>query len=394
MDPTPFEPVWRHPVLFTILAVFGACVGSFLNVVIYRLPRGLAVNEPRRSFCPSCRNQIPWYRNLPVISWLALRGHCAECGASISARYLVVEMLTAVLFVLVWAETSVYGWGVGLMALALVSLLIAASFIDYEHYIIPDSLTWGGAGAGLVLAGLVPLIALGLPRAGILVADGFSPGMVPQPVWWRSLLASLLGGACGYGLLWSVVQLGKLAFGRRVHEFDEELPWKIHEPDPESEPQLEIGGDVYLWSELFSRPTDQLVIESAEVALDGETRATDRARFFFDRLVLGDETLPLEQLQVVSGRTRRIVQPREAMGFGDVKFVAMIGTFLGWQATGFTLIGGAVLGSVGGVLQKYLGGDKWAKPIPFGPYLALAALVFLLSGQELIGWYLRLAGLR
>src|SRR3989440_412389 len=82
--------------------VFGAVVGSFLNVCIYRLPRDLSVNEPRRSFCPSCKKPIPWEQNLPLLSWLFLRGKCAHCGSRIAFRYFVVELFTALLFLAAW----------------------------------------------------------------------------------------------------------------------------------------------------------------------------------------------------------------------------------------------------------------------------------------------------
>lgn len=394
MHPPYPEPLWRHPIIFLIIAVLGACTGSFLNVVIYRLPRNLSVNNPKRSFCPSCKKQIPWYRNLPLVSWIALRGRCADCGAPISARYLMVEAITALLFVLVWSSTSHLGWAVSLMHLVLVSLLLSATFIDYEHYIIPDGITWGGAGAGVVFATIISLLASLFPNIGMLVPSKLLPGGVPQSVWWNSLFFSVLGGICGYAVLWAVVQLGKLAFGRTVHQFETPLPWKIHEPKPDAEPQFEVGPDIYKLGDLFSRASDQLVIQSEELTLDGSTRPAGEVRVFFDRVVLANETIPLSNVKEISGTTRRIVQPREAMGFGDVKFVAMIGTFLGWQATLFSLIGGALAGSVVGILQKICGGEKWSKPIPFGPYLALAAFLFLLYGQDCIHWYLHLAGLR
>ncbi|MGH8525718.1 MAG: prepilin peptidase, partial [Gammaproteobacteria bacterium] len=82
--------------------ILGAAVGSFLNVSIYRLPVDLSVNKPRRSFCPACKTPIPWHQNLPLISWLLLRGRCANCGSKIAFRYFAVELLTALLFLAIW----------------------------------------------------------------------------------------------------------------------------------------------------------------------------------------------------------------------------------------------------------------------------------------------------
>ena len=93
-----------NALLHAIVFFLGAGIGSFLNVVIYRLPRGLSVNQPRRSFCPSCKYQIPFYHNIPLFSWLFLRGRCAKCGATISSRYFWVELLVGALFYAVFAR--------------------------------------------------------------------------------------------------------------------------------------------------------------------------------------------------------------------------------------------------------------------------------------------------
>src|ERR1700760_2515747 len=122
--------------IFAVTAfVLGAAVGSFLNVCIYRLPLDLSVNEPRRSFCPSCKAPIPWHYNLPLISWLFLRGRCANCGARIAFRYFAVELLTALMFLAVWLY---FPWPIAIAYWVLVALLITATFIDFEHFIIPD----------------------------------------------------------------------------------------------------------------------------------------------------------------------------------------------------------------------------------------------------------------
>src|SRR6202011_6077690 len=140
--------------LFSALAfILGAVVGSFLNVCVYRLPLDLSVNQPRRSFCPACKKPIPWHQNLPLISWLALRGRCANCGSHIALPYFAVELLTALLFLAVW---QLFPWQIAIAYWIFVSLVIAATFIDFEHFIIPDQITIGGAIAGIAASVLVP----------------------------------------------------------------------------------------------------------------------------------------------------------------------------------------------------------------------------------------------
>src|SRR4028119_444888 len=150
--------VGQYELLFGIFAfVLGAVVGSFLNVCIYRMPLDLSVNEPKRSFCPSCKKQIPWHQNLPLISWLFLRARCGNCGSRIAFRYFAVELLTALLFLAVWRSFS---WDVALVYFVFVALLITATFIDFEHFIIPDEITLGGTAAGVVACLIVPGLML------------------------------------------------------------------------------------------------------------------------------------------------------------------------------------------------------------------------------------------
>lgn len=170
--------------------VFGLCIGSFLNVCIYRIPRGLSIVAPR-SFCPGCGKPIAWYDNLPVLSFLFLRGRCRHCGMRISARYPLIEMLTGALFVMVWnrfgatALTPIF--------CVMVSGLVVATFVDFDFMIIPDRTSLGGIAAGLVLSALVPTLH------GV-------PDLAP------ALLRSVVGAASGGGILWLVAVVGKWAF--------------------------------------------------------------------------------------------------------------------------------------------------------------------------------------
>ena len=149
--------------LFSIIFfMFGCVVGSFLNVVIYRLPLGMSVVSPP-SHCPKCEYHIPWYLNIPLIAWLWQRGKCAKCRKPISIRYFLVELLTGLAFLGAWLQVNLrfvnipepfitHPFYAALVTLALVTLLgglIASTFIDFDHFIIPDELTKGGMVADL-----------------------------------------------------------------------------------------------------------------------------------------------------------------------------------------------------------------------------------------------------
>src|SRR6185436_15117087 len=134
-----------HYLFATFAFVLGAAVGSFLNVCIYRMPLDLSINKPRRSFCPVCKQQLKWYQNVPLISWILLRGRCGHCGTPIAGRYLVVELVTALLFLAVWLQST---WPVAIAYWVFVSLLLVGIFIDLDHFIIPDEVTIGGTVAG------------------------------------------------------------------------------------------------------------------------------------------------------------------------------------------------------------------------------------------------------
>src|SRR3954468_8101755 len=124
-----FNSPAAYELFFSVVAfVLGAVVGSFLTLCIYRLPLDLSVNEPRRSFCPSCKKQLTWSQNIPLFSWLFLRAKCANCGARIAFRYFAVELLTALLFLLVW---KCFPWEMAIAYWVFVSLLVAATFIAF-----------------------------------------------------------------------------------------------------------------------------------------------------------------------------------------------------------------------------------------------------------------------
>lgn len=245
-----------------VAAVLGGVLGSFLNVCILRLPANQSVLRPR-SRCPKCESPISWYDNVPVLSWLVLRGRCRKCRERISIQYPLIEAAVAA----IWALT-VWHYGFGWTALAgavFGTLLLGIAATDARTYIIPDEFTLGG-------------LVLGLPLA---LRDGL-PGL-----WW-----ALIGAATGFALLLAVAWIGEKVFRR------------------------------------------------------------------------------------------------EAMGGGDIKMMAMVGAFVGWEGVVLTIFGGALLGTLIFVPLTIIGKKRL---VPFGVFLAAAAAVAFVAGEEIVRWYLALA---
>lgn len=339
------------PALWVLLAVFtvvfGCCVGSFLNVCIYRIPLDQSVVKPR-SHCMTCGKLIPWYHNLPVISYFWLRGKCANCKAPFSFRYAGVEMLVGFLFLCVfcmyppagaaapagirelfpgaglWEGTPMRPEEIRTILLVPVywiflSLLVIGTFTDFDHYIIPDSVTIGGMATGLVLSTLIPEMQQWLVLGGSLnVPPGVTPELVAmdptvfftnepsvacEHVWYKGFLRSLLGLAVGVLPLQAVRWLGTWYFRRKGR----------------------IG------------PED------------------------------------------------------EAMGFGDIKLIGAIGAFLGWQAAVFCIAFSAMYGSIVALVLLAFRRRTLLSRIPFGPYLCLAALTWVFWGWRLCASYLFLS---
>lgn len=244
-----------------LAGVFGALLGSFLNVCILRLPENQSIVRPP-SACPQCRSLIAWYDNVPVVSWLVLRGRCRGCGEWISIQYPLVEALVAAIWaVAVWYYGPVW---MGLTAAVFGTLLLGIGVTDARTYIIPDEFTIGG-----LLFGLAISLVYGV--------DG--------------LLSALVGAAVGFAILLFVAWAGEKAFGK------------------------------------------------------------------------------------------------EAMGGGDIKMMAMVGAFTGWQGVLLTIFGGALLGTL--IFIPLTLGKK--RLVPFGVFLAAAAAIAFVVGDEIVRWYLSVA---
>ena len=249
----------------SILAfIFGACIGSFLNVCIYRIPAGASIVHPGSS-CPRCKTMIPFYDNIPIVSYLILNGKCRTCSIPIAMRYPLVELLTGL-----FALACSLAFGPSLHALVVfifIATLIVVAFIDLDHRIIPDSISLPG----------IPLFFL-------------ASLAVPTVTWQASALGILAGGGSLFAVAWGY--------------------------------------------------------------------------------------------QLIAGR--------EGMGGGDIKLLAMIGAMIGWRGILFTLFAASAIGTLVGILAMIRSGKGMKLAIPFGPFLALGAVIYQFFGEAIIVWYLNL----
>jgi leader peptidase (prepilin peptidase)/N-methyltransferase len=341
--------------------VFGSIVGSFLNVCIYRLPLGESIVSPP-SHCPHCKYSIPWYLNIPLVTWLYLRGKCRNCGAPIAIRYFLVELLTAVTFMGCWLAFGGQSVALALVYALFLAGLIVATFIDFEHFIIPDEITVGG-----IVAGVVCSFVLAAPH-GTTALGG-------------ALRQSLLGMGAGAGIIYFILRMGKLLFGRQSVTLPADTKiifteTAVHLPDNEIP-----------YEEVFYRQSDVITLHARTVELADRCYKDVRVRLTPTSLRIGEEELNPEEVPHLEAVSTEIMLPREAMGLGDVKFMAAIGAFLGWQAVLFSLMVSSMIGSVVGVVLIVLHKREWSSRLPYGPYIALASAIWIFGGKRLVEWW-------
>lgn len=175
-----------------LIFIFGAMIGSFLNVCIYRMPLEISIAKPARSFCPSCQKQIPWYLNIPLFSYLMLKGKCHFCQIQIPFRYFAVELITALAFMYLWSFSAgdVVLFGIRVIFISMLIVIVAT---DFEHKFIPDLITFPGMVFGLIFS-LVP------------------GALFSQHLWYDRLAHSALGLLGGYGVLFLTAVIGNWLF--------------------------------------------------------------------------------------------------------------------------------------------------------------------------------------
>jgi leader peptidase (prepilin peptidase) / N-methyltransferase len=334
----------------------GCIVGSFLNVCIYRMPLDLSVVSPP-SHCPHCKYAIPFYLNVPLVTWLALRGRCKNCGAPISPRYFIVELLTGLTFLSCWLVFGRESAGLAIVYAVFLAGLICATFIDFEHFIIPDEITFGGMVVGFA-------------------ASFFLPSLHEVKTSEAGMARSVLGIAVGAGIVYAILRLGKLLFGRQkitlpagVKIFFSET--RVHLPDRE-----------ILYEEIFYRKSDAIVFQARTVELVDRGYENVRVRLSPSSLEIGDEKINPDDAPFLEAECAEIILPREAMGLGDVKFMGAIGAFIGWQGAVFSLMVSSMIGAAAGIILILLRKREWSSRMPYGPYIALAAVVWIFGGKK------------
>lgn len=394
-------PEW---IWLLFIFAFGMCVGSFLNVVIYRLPRDKSLVYPSSS-CPSCGMPIHFYDNIPLVSWVTLRGHCRYCRSPISPRYFVVELFTAVLFLVIYAwffiweyrqtglagSNSMYrffesnGWLIYVNVMVLVAAFMAASAIDLELWVIPLSLCWFVTVAGILISAVSPL--------AIHFQQNTAGSVFPMaPPRWGAMTA---GAIIGLGI--SLIALKK-GWIQASYHLDEE-PFGQAENE-ESRKDQDIEGPEYddrneiLKEILFLLP----------IIVGGIF-----GYFLMKNPALFDKWSGFGQLPVISGllgsltgylagcgvvwATRifgTLVFGREAMGLGDVHLMGAAGAVIG---PGWVVLAFFVAPFFGLLWALYQFITKKSRQIPYGPFLSLAVLVVILFQDRIYAYLVRFYGI-
>jgi len=258
----------------------------------------------------------------------------------------------------------------------LMALLVAITYIDAEHLIIPINLTWAGSVIGLIACAIWPTLS---SMAGFNVT------------WLDGLIDGGIGWVAGFFGLWAVVELGKKAFGRKGMKFDKEVEWFLKEPENDEDPiYFVIDGEEIPWWDIFSRKTDRLVVNATEVVVDGEETGGGKLIIREAGIELADgRTFELEKMVSLTGRANGAVIPREAMGMGDVHLLGMIGAFFGWSGVFFSLFSASLFAIVAAIIGRI----GFGKQLPFGPFLALGCLAWMFGGWKLWQAYMLFVGL-
>lgn len=371
-------PTWF---LSLIVILIGLAVGSFLNVVIYRVPREMSIVTPG-SHCPACHTPIRVSDNIPLFSFVRLGGRCRSCGQRISIRYPLVELTTAVLFWIVWHVDGL-SWTL-LTDWAFVSAMIALAMIDLEHRLLPDRITYPGF---VLTIGLRGFLGSNSDSAELNTIAGQS---------WLMGSALIVFSAL---VMFAVEWLDYRFIGQRLEQMEPAHTRTDVAPDAhDSAGELATTSSTVnetplaepspLRGDSISVVTLALAVLLAGVFLlttlnQPEAHAASRVNEIVGAwagAAVGAGTIWV--LRAIYFIVREI----EGVGFGDVKMMMMVGAYLGWSSTFLTLLLASLLGSMIGVVIMIRQRDRFAG-IPYGLFIAMAAVIALLAGKPPVSWY-------
>ena len=371
------HPGMPHFLYIPFLFAIGACVGSFLNVVVYRLPRGMSLIGPP-SHCPQCQTRLAWYDNVPVFGWMLLRGKCRYCRKPISPRYPIVEAITGGLFVFYYVMFFILHigpvgemtWPIYGLYMMLISALLAASLIDAEWFVIPAGIPWWTVAAGIIVHALVD-----------------QPGSAGSLTQWSWAMALCAGSAIGLAISMALLQLRILPLSFPTGDLLEVERAQLKEQAKKAAEAGEQGPDVppeFTGAEvrreirkemLFLMPP--LVLGALAMLLYLHTPAVRQmwyAAARIDWLNSGVGALLGGMVGAFVVWLTRVLGSyalgKEAMGLGDVHLMFGIGAVLGGSAATIAFFLAPFAAIAVGLYQLIAHSRR---QLPFGPYLSLAA---------------------
>jgi leader peptidase (prepilin peptidase)/N-methyltransferase len=200
-----------------------------------------------------------------------------------------------------------------------------------------------------------------------------------------AIIRSVLAATLGYVILWVVLEAGKIAFGKKRIKLGGPTPFQWVRRGDDAD--FTVGSEQNLWSEYFAREKDRLLLYCDQAKIESRELGETILDFHYNRVAVTGEEILLDQVDQISGVAHTLEIPREAMGRGDLKFLAAIGAFTGWRAVLFSIFAGSVLGSFVGLLTLIMGKRVWSAKLPFGPYLAAGALIWIFFGDAFLRWY-------
>lgn len=352
--------------------IFGLIIGSFLNVVIHRIPRDESIVFPG-SHCPLCQKPIGALDNIPLLSYLLLRGRCRHCRQRISLIYPLVELLTALLFVSLVLKDSPT-WET-LIEMIFGAAMLALIFIDARHHLLPNAITYPTFVYALATAAVIG--GWGEQTVNTVGISLIIPALDAGFVAWRAALFGGLLVALAAPGFWLLDYLDLILFNK-YFEWEE-----MNEATSEDEAVKPHEDEVGRWQDRIIYLTMILGLLLAGAWAAAVIKFSASAGPTYENAYSG--ILQASAGALIGGgliwwlRTLYFyIRGIEGMGLGDVKMMSIIGAFLGWQSMFSVLLLGSILGSIVGAIMAFRSKRGLKTPLPFGVCLGVASLIVLL----------------